>query len=344
MDIKKAMENKCRKRLIIFLAVVLGLLLLVAVGRFLPQPQTSEEQSGYTDVAANRETLEAAITGALDEETAGNVMTISVREHDGEYRATVRVVAAGGLYFPDVIDQTAQVFFDKAEELGVTASEFTVTEYSDTKGSDVENLIDWHTDDGAAGVYMDNTGAEPLIKSNVTANDLRKLVGAIDFGNELDPFQGEWMTEERSRYHRLIVSDDTVNFVSYEDIEESTVVRDVLTFYFSKDDNDQLVVQNQHGQTRYFLALNESGQIVVSDPSADEEPAIYEKVSDNTEVPNVTPEPAIGMTEMEVMASTWGWPEKRNKTTTAGGESEQWVYEDGYIYFKDGVVTAIQER
>lgn len=55
-------------------------------------------------------------------------------------------------------------------------------------------------------------------------------------------------------------------------------------------------------------------------------------------------EPAIGMTAQEVRYSTWGSPKDINKTTTAYGVSEQWVY-DGrrYIYLDDGVVTAIQE-
>lgn len=54
--------------------------------------------------------------------------------------------------------------------------------------------------------------------------------------------------------------------------------------------------------------------------------------------------PTLGMTAEEVRNSTWGNPEDINKTTTTYGISEQWVYSiDRYIYFDDGVVTAIQE-
>ncbi len=54
--------------------------------------------------------------------------------------------------------------------------------------------------------------------------------------------------------------------------------------------------------------------------------------------------PRIGMTAEEVKKSTWGEPKKINKTTTMFGVSEQWVYSlDKYIYFDDGIVTAIQE-
>lgn len=54
--------------------------------------------------------------------------------------------------------------------------------------------------------------------------------------------------------------------------------------------------------------------------------------------------PEIGMTELEVMQTTWGAPEKKNTTTTSGGTSEQWVYRNNrYVYLDNGIVTAIQE-
>lgn len=55
---------------------------------------------------------------------------------------------------------------------------------------------------------------------------------------------------------------------------------------------------------------------------------------------------AVGMDETMVRAA-WGWPEDVNRTTTARGTREQWVYGDigsrRYVYFEDGVVTAIQK-
>lgn len=57
------------------------------------------------------------------------------------------------------------------------------------------------------------------------------------------------------------------------------------------------------------------------------------------------PQPvSIGMTMEDVITEGWGRPEKINKTTTAYGISEQWVYAGyRYLYFKDGYLTAIQE-
>lgn len=53
----------------------------------------------------------------------------------------------------------------------------------------------------------------------------------------------------------------------------------------------------------------------------------------------------IGMTEKEVELSSWGKPDKINKTTNLYGVHEQWVYRtksSGYLYFDDGILTGIQ--
>lgn len=51
----------------------------------------------------------------------------------------------------------------------------------------------------------------------------------------------------------------------------------------------------------------------------------------------------LGMTAAQVRASNWGRPGSINRTTSAAGIHEQWVYEDGnYLYFENGVLTTIQ--
>ena len=53
--------------------------------------------------------------------------------------------------------------------------------------------------------------------------------------------------------------------------------------------------------------------------------------------------PRIGMTEAQVLASSWGKPSSVNTTITAYANSEQWVYGYGmYVYFRNGKVSAIQ--
>lgn len=58
----------------------------------------------------------------------------------------------------------------------------------------------------------------------------------------------------------------------------------------------------------------------------------------------VQKDPEIGMTHDEVIESTWGKPNDINKTTYEWGTTEQWCYYNRrYIYFENGLVTAIQE-
>lgn len=52
----------------------------------------------------------------------------------------------------------------------------------------------------------------------------------------------------------------------------------------------------------------------------------------------------IGDSESQVMSVGWGAPSKVNRTTTAAGVQEQWVYEGNrFLYFDNGRLTAIQE-
>jgi hypothetical protein len=53
----------------------------------------------------------------------------------------------------------------------------------------------------------------------------------------------------------------------------------------------------------------------------------------------------LGMSPEDVLASSWGKPDKINRTTRASGTSEQWVYRErgeGYLYFDNNVLTSIQ--
>lgn len=100
------------------------------------------------------------------------------------------------------------------------------------------------------------------------------------------------------------------------------------------------------GDENYFLSLGR-GQIFLS--WSGEKLAKYEKSKpvETTYEYYIKPQklsPAIGMTAEEVRNSSWGKPSDINKTTTAYGVHEQWVYSGNrYIYLDDGIVTAIQE-
>ena len=58
---------------------------------------------------------------------------------------------------------------------------------------------------------------------------------------------------------------------------------------------------------------------------------------------SLLPTPRLGMSDRQVREKTsWGEPNRVNRTVTAGGVSEQWVYPGSYLYFRNGRVTAIQ--
>ena len=69
----------------------------------------------------------------------------------------------------------------------------------------------------------------------------------------------------------------------------------------------------------------------------------YYYESNDINFPQKLKQPSIGMTKSEAENSTWGRPNKINKTTTAYGTHEQWVYGNGkYLYFDNGKLTSIQ--
>lgn len=52
---------------------------------------------------------------------------------------------------------------------------------------------------------------------------------------------------------------------------------------------------------------------------------------------------SIGMSQQDVRASSWGKPERVNRSHYAFGDREQWVYGGGnYLYFQNDTLTSIQ--
>jgi len=51
----------------------------------------------------------------------------------------------------------------------------------------------------------------------------------------------------------------------------------------------------------------------------------------------------MGMSQQQVLASSWGEPDKRNHNITPAGDAEQWVYpHQHFLYFNNGTLTGIQ--
>lgn len=81
--------------------------------------------------------------------------------------------------------------------------------------------------------------------------------------------------------------------------------------------------------------------MVKTQDDEDKKDALNEKVNNRTDNPQSV---NISMTKEEVLTEGWGKPNDINRTTTANGTSEQWVYSGyRYLYFEDGILVTIQD-
>ncbi|WP_342428573.1 hypothetical protein [Paenibacillus sp. FSL L8-0158] len=142
-------------------------------------------------------------------------------------------------------------------------------------------------------------------------------------------FQDIW--EDESGYEKLTFKNGEVTKVlSFNSQDESTYTWPVIligtelhadngTIYYLK--NDKLISKDES------LGVN-----------------TFTKIGYYEDIPPEKLAPQIGMSEQEVIYSKWGLPKHINKNTTTYGVNEQWVYDQyKYIYFENGVVTAIQD-
>ncbi len=125
----------------------------------------------------NRDALEEAIEAALTPETYKTVSKVTVLELDGKFNVSIRVIAAGGFFIPDVAEETAPAVFAKAEELGVEINRYSVEEYTESNTEGVDNMIAWTSTDGETGIFTDGTNGQAIVKPGVTLDGLRDIVG-----------------------------------------------------------------------------------------------------------------------------------------------------------------------
>lgn len=121
--------------------------------------------------------------------------------------------------------------------------------------------------------------------------------------------------------------------------------------------NALLILQDQEG-TEYFIqdwrksmmlfhidmdgkAL-ESFVITPSTPKRIKEKMLFEKYGENVANDILRGHVEIGY-DTDMCRAAWGWPEDINKTKLKNKTLEQWVYERGYLYFQNGILTSIQE-
>ncbi len=108
------------------------------------------------------------------------------------------------------------------------------------------------------------------------------------------------------------------------------------------------------GAFGYFKCTNGKGESHWTDKPCqpgEKQTELAANTYDNNAKPTTKlSEPRIGMSEGEVGTGTsWGRPNKVNKTTNSDGVFEQWVYTDvngtpiRFLHFKNGKLTSISE-
>ncbi len=344
-----------------------SLLLLVGCGG------KSSSSNDLAEKAATEDAIEAFIEEKVTSE-CGHLLDdvdrqISVLITNEQANITIR--ARHDFCLPPIVEELVPVALEALEENDADLGRISVSYYRTNNDGVVDgSMVDWTTKDGKTGMfasepdgvveanyavadlwayYSDYEEIIAFLKSGADYEDfpayaesMKQEELAQKFGEVLDAYQGEWGASD-SRYERLVISGDTLNFV-YENSIGSKSYCDVNAFYFDFDESGNLIIVNEHSQPRKTISIGEDGTLTITDISGGNDAVVYEKISDSTEVPEEKVEPAIGMTGAEVYASTWGAPQKVNATTTAAGKQEQWVYDDGYIYLDNGIVTTIQEK
>lgn len=152
------------------------------------------------------------------------------------------------------------------------------------------------------------------------------------------PYQGTWKRESILIPSTIVINGWELTYISHYDSGDT-----MDTFSLTLNEDASLRSSGSDKWVPSILHINGNGALVYTVANSDN-PSVYEKESDFTEAPDLICAPRIGMTKEQVRVSTWGQPKKINTTTTANGVTEQWVYSRGYIYFKNEVVTTIQER
>lgn len=261
--------------------------------------------------------------------------SISAYTNDGSVRASVRVGKAE--YIPEFAEVFCPIITRLADENDYEIGYIDICSYNEAM--DDGSLVNWNTHNGITGTFL--VDGDDIIKTGADIEYIASYYGNIaEIEDASLQYQGEWQCQEREG-KRLFGSGTSINFVSDSEIGDKSF-RHITTFELGYDEDGDIVVCGDVGNPCYEIFIENDVLYITNISSGAVE--TYVKISDNTDTPEEKVAPSIGMTEDEVLSSTWGSPIKRNKTTTSSHEREQWVYDDGYIYFTDGIVTSIQEN
>lgn len=174
-----------------------------------------------------------------------------------------------------------------------------------------------------------------------------KISGMIDVAMFMDKLQGVWYSDVSQSGHGYNGWTETQTLyrtngsVYTNDLEMNKIYEQIYVR------ENRLYLESQAPGLEYVIEMYFQGADLIMIQSGNkkfneaDKVFTYEKVES---FPEPAKEPSVGMTAQEVLDSTWGKPEKINKSTYAWGVTEQWCYSGyRYIYLEDGIVTSISE-
>lgn len=225
---------------------------------------------------------------------------------------------------------------------------------------DIANMSDKEIYDLAVEYY--NSGI--YSKANLLFNEVSEYEDSVSYISNCEimlEYEGVYKYSLLKDGEYYVIYGNTLSKFDFRNESEGKATADIDTMVLSEYEGqpcliDEMYADNQEYSmiTYYVLTTDENNQkcIEVIHAFDKRNPSYYvatskytkEELIERTRKSQDMTTPLIGMTADEVLASTWGEPEKINRTTTVYGVSEQWVYSGNrYVYLDNGIVTAIQE-
>lgn len=209
----------------------------------------------------------------------------------------------------------------------------------------------------------DEKSAIELLKEISDFQDSKTYIDNYEFKHRFDGTYSDKDSSKLSFERRYIVNGFPTKIISYQYKYSESVLGDnkYSVGYFNDFENilscneDYTICtseDNNYSRTYNFYSDKMIVNVHNKKPQSWEKHIdmedTYYKISDSTDLPEKreiigSAKPKIGMTAQEVRNSSWGSPKKINTDTYSWGTKEQWVYDNGYIYFENGIVTSISE-
>lgn len=206
--------------------------------------------------------------------------------------------------------------------------------------------------------YYSNGGYQAALYCFIGAKTYEDATTFVEYCNVMLAYQGVYKSTLAKNQYYVLDGNKLIEY-SFKDEKEGKATADEDVIFLSQYEGNYCLIADTYiddvdmASAWYVMSEEDGNRCITKIYSFDKKNTITfkdstaftkEELESRLEKSQSIPVPSIGMTTEEVLASTWGEPEKINRTTFSWGTFEQWVYEGHrYIYLDNGIVTAIQE-